>query len=99
MLFLAQLIIPSILLASAVSISRSFLDTPDSPPALKVTLDSYNNLVTLASSTDPAISSDQFSSVIGSSYKPVPDSILLSRELLNVGRSSLADYREKYSGI
>ncbi|ODM90575.1 ATP-binding cassette sub-family A member 3 [Orchesella cincta] len=69
--------------------------TPISKPALKMTLDSYKDPITLLSSTDLELSF-KFFNVVGSSFNHVPKNATLDQALLDVASSNLGDYREKY---
>ncbi|ODM95225.1 ATP-binding cassette sub-family A member 3 [Orchesella cincta] len=92
-----QLIIPVFLISLAILISgKPFKPEPPLPPLQLDGVSQYSNLVTLASSSDPPLSSDDLAAAIGSSYKEVPSGKSLSEALLNAATSNLADYRKKY---
>ncbi|ODM97302.1 ATP-binding cassette sub-family A member 3 [Orchesella cincta] len=94
-LMLSQLIIPVVILILAIWVSNKSFETPEPPPALEIKLDSYKKPVTLASSTDPTFSA-QLASVIGASYKQVPNGGSVLTAISDLGVSDLAAYRETH---
>ncbi|ODM99022.1 ATP-binding cassette sub-family A member 3 [Orchesella cincta] len=96
-LMIPQLVLPVILIAIAIMSCTTYVEDPEPVSPLQMDLDSYeNDLVTLASSSDPKISSDTLAAVIGYSYEQVPSGKSLSEALLDVADSNLAEYRDNY---
>ncbi|ODM80556.1 ATP-binding cassette sub-family A member 3 [Orchesella cincta] len=87
-LMLSQLIIPVVILILAIWVSNKSFETPEPPPPLEIKLDSYKKPVTLASSTDPTFSA-QLASVIGASYKQVPNGGSVLTAISDLGVSEI----------